>query len=320
MKRLLLFLGMSCLATPLFSQNVYTIKADSVKITNCDSAELILENHTQSIPGFLYNTGHGRTVFKRGVIKINDSVFLIGADTLTIPKINPWLQGGNAFGTTGKFGTLDNNPIDFYTNNVQRGRWTNGGNFLIGTTSDAGYKLNVNGPTNINGDINQIAPHTSQFGNKILLDQVSNSSRIFSPTMIIYQSNNTGNQHFFNNAIGASFVGDLVTIDPGQGALQNSQLSLNVKGRQGNLGLCVNMSGSVGIGTTSPTAQLHTTASVRFAGLTQDSTQTRVLVSDANGNLYYRSASSLAFNGMLNSSLAVNGTISARKLKLDQTG
>jgi len=38
-------------------QYVYTIKADSVKITNCDSAELIIENHTQGVPGFLYNTG-----------------------------------------------------------------------------------------------------------------------------------------------------------------------------------------------------------------------------------------------------------------------
>jgi hypothetical protein len=40
----------------LTAQVVYTIKADSVKITNCDSAELIIENHTQGVPGFLYNT------------------------------------------------------------------------------------------------------------------------------------------------------------------------------------------------------------------------------------------------------------------------
>ena len=39
----------------------------------------------------------------------------------------------------------------------------------------------------------------------------------------------------------------------------------------------------MGIGTASPTAQLHTTGTVRFAGLTADSTQSRILVSDANG-------------------------------------
>jgi hypothetical protein len=77
--------------------------------------------------------------------------------------------------------------------------------------------------------------------------------------------------------------------------------------------------GNVGIHTNSPTAQLHTTGSVRFAGLIEDSTKLRVLVSDANGNLYYRSASSLAANDILRSSLAVNGIITAQKLKLNQT-
>jgi len=54
-------------------------------------------------------------------------------------------------------------------------------------------------------------------------------------------------------------------------------------------------------------AQLHTTGDVQFAGLTNDSTQTRVLVSDANGKLYYRNASSLAAADVLRSSLAING-------------
>ena len=47
------------------AQYVYTIKADSVKVTGCDSSELIIENHTQGAPGFLFNTGRGRTAFKR---------------------------------------------------------------------------------------------------------------------------------------------------------------------------------------------------------------------------------------------------------------
>jgi hypothetical protein len=51
--------------------------------------------------------------------------------------------------------------------------------------------------------------------------------------------------------------------------------------------------GQVGVGINTPEAQLHTTGSVRFAGLTNDNAKTRVLVSDANGNLSYRDAATL---------------------------
>jgi hypothetical protein len=52
--------------------------------------------------------------------------------------------------------------------------------------------------------------------------------------------------------------------------------------------------GNVGIGTIAPTAQLHTTGSVRLAGLRYDSAgvDPRIVVSDTNGNLAYRSTSS----------------------------
>lgn len=45
--------------------------------------------------------------------------------------------------------------------------------------------------------------------------------------------------------------------------------------------------GLVGIGTTSPSTQLHTTGGVRFAGLTSGGS-TRTIVSDANGVLHYQ--------------------------------
>ena len=43
---------------------------------------------------------------------------------------------------------------------------------------------------------------------------------------------------------------------------------------------------SIGIGTNTPSAQLHTTSTVRFQGIANDNAQSRVIVSDANGNLY----------------------------------
>lgn len=53
---------------------------------------------------------------------------------------------------------------------------------------------------------------------------------------------------------------------------------------------------NVGINTASPTASLHVNGTVRFQGLTQNNNNTRVLVTDANGNVNYRSASTLGAN------------------------
>lgn len=142
MNRLLLLLVLTCTSQAIHAQYVYTIKADSVKITNnCDTAELIIENHTQDVPGFLYNKGKGRTEFRSGLVKSNDSVYIIGGDTL---RMNPWLQGGNRFGTIGSIGTMDNNPMDFYSNSAFRGRISKIGNFLWGTTTEDGrFKMEV---------------------------------------------------------------------------------------------------------------------------------------------------------------------------------
>jgi hypothetical protein len=498
MKRILSLLLLLCLEKNLHAQYIYTIKADSVKITNsCDTAELIIENHTQTVPGFLFNKGRGRTEFRRGLLRMSDSLYIVGGDTL---RMNPWLQGGNRFGSTGLFGTMDNNHIDFYTNGQKRGRWANTGNLLIGNGPDNGYKLqlhdkgsivfsptlsrpndfiifggymnpddgqnmiistsdgttghavlmeregnigmgwgsptgwNVGHPTfriNANGTVsvastrlyfgetggpanssalvtsvsngsewtdgggypnganyyyfgttlqgavsgNSRAPlkisakylsflsgavepegiealritdeqnviigtagdnhHKFQvfgdfhqydhsgiatFANGINLDRDGARSRIFAGGEILYQSNNSGDQHLFANAVGGAFTGTLVTIDPGSyPELSDNQLSLNVYGKNYKAGLVVNMAGRIGIGTYTPSAQLHTTGSVRFAGLTNDNSLTRIVVSDANGNLFYKDASS-TFNGTMNSDLAVNGTVSAQKMLIAQTG
>lgn len=84
MKKILLFLVLVCLEKALHAQYIYTIKADSVKITNsCDTAELIIENHTQNVSGFLFNKGRGRTEFRRASV-LNDSSLLFGGDTLLL--------------------------------------------------------------------------------------------------------------------------------------------------------------------------------------------------------------------------------------------
>jgi hypothetical protein len=56
-----------------------------VLITNDScTAELNLESSTKHIKGFLYNYGNGRTRFQKGLIKINDSLYVSGNDTINI--------------------------------------------------------------------------------------------------------------------------------------------------------------------------------------------------------------------------------------------
>lgn len=77
-----LMLTISC-----FAQNIYQIRADSVRIYNtCDTAELVLENRTQDTLGFLYNKGKGRTEFRRLQLqKIgNNQLAITGQDTLDL--------------------------------------------------------------------------------------------------------------------------------------------------------------------------------------------------------------------------------------------
>ena len=146
MKHFLLFLLTLTTHQITSAQYVYTINADSVKLTNCDSTELIIENHTRGIHGFLYNTNNGRTIFKRALTKVNNSLYLVGSDSLQIPG-NAWVQGGNSFGTTGILGTKDNNNLDFYVSNLKQMRLDSVGHLLLNvpTSTAIYYKLEVSG-------------------------------------------------------------------------------------------------------------------------------------------------------------------------------
>jgi len=369
MRSLLFLIAMNFFACTVFSQYVYTIKADTVKITNCDSAELVLQNHTQGVPGFLFNAGNGRTIFKHAVQKMNDSLYLIGADTLTVaPSSGFWSLYGN-YGTNPSsqfIGTTDCSPFIFRTCNTEQMRLFGDGNFGINTgNNDNGYKLQINGGLFSNGASNVVgniafAEGTDVgdqgYGSGIRLDESGYTSFMFEgPTqgwatdMFTFTTaygnvpkamyNVSGSvvkiQGGFNSANVEGLSGNVLSINPTyavttgswpmilRGIYYNPVIdSLQPGGRHiaietvsGDVVLGTT-SGNLGVGTNSPTAQLHTTGSVRLAGLTSDSTQTNVLVSDANGNLFLRSASSLAANDIIRSSLTVNGPIKAKRLTL----
>lgn len=88
MKNYILLFLLFCISKFSFSQYVYTIRADSVKITNnCDIAELIIENHTKNISGFFLNKGSGRTEFLKGLIStLDETLYAIWLDTLNLAK------------------------------------------------------------------------------------------------------------------------------------------------------------------------------------------------------------------------------------------
>jgi hypothetical protein len=64
-------------------QYMHKIKADTVKLYNdACTTEFILQNATRNTNGFLYNKGNGVTEFRKALIKLTDSTYLIGSDTL----------------------------------------------------------------------------------------------------------------------------------------------------------------------------------------------------------------------------------------------
>jgi hypothetical protein len=366
MKNLILILLFLYLGLDLHAQQkvtTYTITADSVLLTSCDSSELIIQNHTQNVPGFLFNNGNGRTIFKHALQPLGGSSYLLGGDTLDLAA-NAWVEGGNVWGTNGIIGTLDNYPLDFYTSGHLFARMNNQGNMLIGTATDNGFKLQVNSPggyglyatgnAHILGNVgilsgidggsldaehairadpgytSMIFESAGQGGNVDMFTFSSTGGAYAKPIYNQDESIIKVNAGFSDGNI-AGISGNIISLEPIYDATNSNSLTLRgiyynpiLQSMVGARNVAVETvtgdvligttSGNMGIGTSTPTAQLHTTGSVRFAGLTQDSTQTQVLVTDANGNLYYRSASSLAANDPIRSSLAVKGTIKSKKI------
>lgn len=114
MKRVLwLFLALCAGHTVLAQKpNIFLVQADSVKLTNCDTTEMILENHTQGVPGFLFNKGRGRTEFRKLLTPIGGSTWLVGSDTITLGASLWAANGANIYNTnTGNVGIHRQAPV-----------------------------------------------------------------------------------------------------------------------------------------------------------------------------------------------------------------
>jgi hypothetical protein len=90
MKALICAVTLLFLTNICFSQHIYPIRADSVRIySNCDTAELIIENRTKDTLGFLYNKGKGRTEFRKLQLQTigSTAIAITGQDTLQLGTI-----------------------------------------------------------------------------------------------------------------------------------------------------------------------------------------------------------------------------------------
>jgi hypothetical protein len=129
---------MSMIASAQFT---YKIKTDSLKVTNDScSAELILENSTKSVNGFLYNKGNGRTEFRKGLVKLNDTTYVIGGDTLRVGVGSQWTtSGSDIYYNTGNVivgNDLTSNRL--FSPSIIGGTASNSGLSLKMTTGSAG--------------------------------------------------------------------------------------------------------------------------------------------------------------------------------------
>lgn len=73
--------------------------ADSVIFkSKTGKTEIVYKHKTDSVPGFIFNAGGGRFIFKRGLTRLNDSTYVIGADTLKVkasaalPDLTPYYK------------------------------------------------------------------------------------------------------------------------------------------------------------------------------------------------------------------------------------
>jgi len=99
MKKILFFIIGLMATMPVWAQKKYEISADSVHISgDCGEAELIIENRTRHVDGYLFNKGLGRTEFKRlELVPVGDSAIAIpGQDTVLLRSV--WWMANMARG------------------------------------------------------------------------------------------------------------------------------------------------------------------------------------------------------------------------------
>ena len=138
--------GLTVGTTPITSGTVGRVLFEGTGNVLQESANLFWDN-TNSRLG-IGTALPANTLDVNGTLRFGTTGNLIVTSTTT--ELNLVRQGISTFITSGNngnagVGTISNAAFTFFTNNGARAQITAGGNVLIGTTTDAGYKLDVNG-------------------------------------------------------------------------------------------------------------------------------------------------------------------------------
>ena len=187
-------------------------------------------------------------------------------DINTITFNNTWNTTGNFSG--GFIGTNNNSAFPFRTNNLERMRITETGLIGIGTTTPSA-QLHTTSTVRFAG-ISSFpnAPRllVSDASGNVSFSEVSTMNSFWKPTG--------------NAAVAGNFMG--------------TSNNIPLPFRTNNIErLRITESGNIGIGTTTPSVQFHTTGGVRFAGLSILNNAQRILVSDASGNISYNEVNTM---------------------------
>jgi len=281
------------------AQFTYKIKADSVKITNDScSAELILENSTKNIKGFLYNKGNGRTEFRKGLVMSHDTLFC-GSDTFHIGGTFWKLSGNSGTNSSNFVGTTDNVSLNFRTHNIQRLSIRESivaGSVNIGAVEAGQLSSFATKPGQINiwgKDISGYSIPLFLAGNVAGMTWSASGGANNTVGRFIRMSQWTDsagpNYNFFDLGIDQQsdfYITEQNTWAGGGGVLPKKMITITPTDYLG-----INFAWGQ-----HPTANFHTRGTVRLEDLTNNDSPTKVVVADANNNLYTRTVSSIAGN------------------------
>jgi hypothetical protein len=181
-------------------------------------------------------------------------------------------------GTDVYFINRENGFIKFRTNNLDRFSIFSTGNVGINTTTDAGYKLDVNGTARVTGNITQSGANTSNLGyivNTGVLGVASNLPSASSLAMVIGCVSNNGHTATFTKGDNPNSTAIRITD-------QNVGLSVNH--------FIVDYRGASGFGIANGTLQVNASAQVEIQSTTKGflpprmtTTQKNAIASPATG-------------------------------------